>query len=327
MAKKEIIKYALTFLMLSSAALLWFSIARATAVADSSSWLVPISWAALFFVSASLSFVLVEDINWIRGVIFLSFLLSFFFAFHWTGILAVLSAFLLSSSAFLRIRKDLLLNIKVDLRKSLNAGKALFILALSIMITAQYYAQIQGMEAEKIIPRFNFSTNSNRLVSEILAASNPQFRQIQNDDLTVDEFIWENQKSQLGTLDGQDIPASLSNTVLETNKKKIIEEGRKTLSEMSGKKIAGNEKISDVFADVVNNKIGSYFQPVTASDASFPILPYIMALVLFLTVAPLGSFLGRFLVYLVFGIFVLMVKTEMVKIAKVMMEVERIRED
>ena len=76
---------------------------------------------------------------------------------------------------------------------------------------------------------------------------------------------------------------------------------------MVGQNITGNEKIADVFAGLIDKKINDFFQPKITGDLHSSLYSYIVAVILFLTIWPLGTimaFLWFLIVILVFKIFV-----------------------
>lgn len=345
----------LIFLALVFAFLSWRSIDQAITVAGSSIWLVPTIWISLFFITICLAFVLFKERYIAELLVVACYLLSFIFIFDLTRIIALILATLLVSLGLIRIKKDLDLNIKIDIGKSIYAGKVFIVTSLAIMISSQYYSTIKYTDTTALIPKFNFGEGSGAITSSILSMANPQFRSVQDSSSTVDEFLIETQNNQMEQnsslstdsevdqiieeqggnnitpaqraaikADALDKINQSKDKVFEASQALALEEGRAKLSELAGKTVTGNEKIADIFSEIVNNKIAGYFQPVEADSTTAAFLPMIFALVLFLTVIPLANFLWLFFPSLIGGIFKILVRFEVVRVGLVMTEVEKI---
>jgi hypothetical protein len=344
-----LIASALTFSFLG-----WHAVDQAITVAGASVWLMPTIWFSLFFISLSLAIVLIREKHISDFLALSCFALSFIFAFDFSGIAILILAFLLVSLGIIRIKRDLDLNIRIDIGKSIYAGKAFIVTSLAIVIAGQYYATVKDMDASVLIPKIDFGKESNSITSSIFAAMNPQFKSIQNSSLTVDEFIIQTQNEQINSDDfsekastqideiieeqgGENLTAAQKlalkqdalkqinaskNKVSKANEDLVLQEGREKLSELAGKKLTGEEKISDVFSEMVNNKIMSYFQPVESDGLVAGFLPFIFSLILLLTIIPIANFLWLFFPTLIGWIFRLLVKTKAVKIGTITREVE-----
>jgi hypothetical protein len=122
--------------------------------------------------------------------------------------------------------------------------------------------------------------------------------------------------------EAQDKLKTISKGLLESNQEIILVESRKNLSEIIGKNLMGQEKISEIFPQMINKNITDYFRPNVSENHSLPLLPMILAIVLFLTIVPLGSFLNIFWTLLSRLIFWILYKSGAVSIGKVQKEVE-----
>jgi len=137
--KQKILKYFLVFFSLLFSFFLWNSIDRAVNIPEASIWKMPIIWSSFFFIAFSLAAILIKR-KWILDLIFLFCLvLVFIFSFNMLQIFAVALGALLGLFSVGRFRRDMSLNIKIDLKKTLRTGSTLFIVALAIIISTQYY--------------------------------------------------------------------------------------------------------------------------------------------------------------------------------------------
>jgi len=323
--KQKILKYILIFLTLLFSFLVWFSVSQAINVPTASNWGIPILWFSFFFISLSLCLVLIKRLVFAELIILATFFLSLLFVFIWEGIfqhiLVILISFLFASWGIRRIRQDLKLNIIIDLWKTLRTGSALLIFAFSLIIASQYYWETKNTSLENTLPKFKIDAFSEKLTSKVLSFVNPDFKNLDEENITVDQFILETRKKQFTE---SLVSEELSNELFENSQALVLEEGRRQLSDLAGIKLNGQEKLSDIFSSTVNNRINNLISPSFSDNSQLPLLHLILAFILFLTVASLGSFLGILLIPLANLIFFGFRKSGWVEIIKIQKEVEEI---
>lgn len=326
--RKNILKYVLLGLMIIASFFAWFSVYRAMKIPEASTWLVPAICFSFYVILICLVAVLVRQEIVVELAIIFSFLLSLPFTFSVWYLLILTLCVLLMLYAVRNIREDLDLNVKISLWKSLFMGKFKIALALAIIISSQYFFFVNKTDGQKTVPKLDTSVMSSKLIEPILGIINPEFKKIQQDGLTVDQFILENQKNNESNflinneeMIDQQIPADLpskqreslkqqalqeiadsKSQLFEKNNELVLMEGRKQISEMIGKDINGSEKIADVFAGLIDKKINDFFQPEVGENAPSSLLSYIITAVLFLTIWPIGSVLA--LVWFIFVIII-----------------------
>ena len=327
--KTKITKYIIVGLGVVFGVASWLSVERAINVENSSTWLVPAIWFSLFYIVLALGAIVVKDKVILIPFLAVGFFSSLIFTFSFWHIALLVFSFLFVFLAVERIAKDTKLNIKLDITKSVHTGKTMLILALSIAITSQYYFELKNTNKINIIPKFETSD----AVSQILPMMYPDLKEDEKSDLTVDEFILEMSKKGADGMLGNILESQGLNEknigVSEDQMKKIIEsdqdmiltEGRENFSQIAGIHLTGQEKIADVFSQMINNKINEFFSRNFKED-NLPFLPFIASVILFLTVASIGSFLGSIAGYLTAFIFWLLRKIKLIQISKVMVEVE-----
>jgi hypothetical protein len=346
---------SLTALTLIFSFISWFSVNRAINVENSSIWAVPIFCFSLYFITLCLSFVLIRKKFAVEIMVLVSFLLSFIFSWDISRIFAFIFASLGMAIALYKIKKDMLLNIKVDLGKSIGTAKFIIVLSIALMISSQYYGEVKNRDGQKIIPKLDLSSITNVVTPNLISIINPQFKSLDNNGLTVDEFVLQIQNDQIKNnplaenndqkinemiekqggsnltseqkdaikKDTLEQLAQSENELAKTSQALVLEEGRKKLSEMSGHQLSGSEKITEVFSDIVNKKINEYLMP-GIDQGSMPILPIIIAIILFLTIAYLGNLVSILLVQIVKFIFKLFIRYGWITIKKIQTEVESI---
>lgn len=353
--KKNILKYSLPVLIIISGFFSWFSVYRAIKIPGSSDWLAPILWFSSYVIFLCLASILARHEIMLEITVFASFFMSIILVFSVWHLIIVAVCAVIMLSGMRNIRNDLDLNIKISLWKSLHTGKMKMIFALAVVICSQYFFIINSTNGQKTIPKLDFSSVSTKLIEPILGMINPNFKAIQQQGLTVDQFIMESvQKNGSGSFSMPDlslngdfidkqIPESMPSDQREALKQQALkqisdsqtqlskknnalalEEGHKQLSQLTGQDITGDEKIADVFAGLINKKINDYFQPRVDSDSRSSLFSYILVFILFLTVLPLGSLLSRLWFLVVMLIFHIFVRFALVEIKTITVEREMI---
>ena len=191
---KNILKYSLLGLVLFSGFLSWFSVFNVSKISGSGAWSWSILFFSLFIIFMCLAAILVSQEIVVEIVVAITFLLSLVFTFYLWYFIILLIAILLVLAGLRNIRKDLDLNIKVDLWKSLYVGKFKIVLALAVLISSQYFFMTSSLNGQKTIPKLDFSSVTSKLVQPILVMINPSFKPMQKEDLTVDQFIIQSQQ-------------------------------------------------------------------------------------------------------------------------------------
>jgi len=351
----KFLQYAAVFLAVFFSFAFWNSVDRAITISESSTWAVPIIWSSLWFVFVCLSIILVKNENLRQGTFFFSILSSFIFSFDLSRLGIGFLAWLIFLYGARKIRRDLELNIKIDLVKSITTGKALIIFSLALVVSSQYFSEIQNVPAEQIMPRLKTGRVSNLITTRILSITNPEFENLDSENLTVDQFVLKFQETQLESSDfsvdaekeidslidsqgGKNLTPAQREMLrkealseLERSKKEvsaqsqelILGEGRKELGKIAGMELSGNEKISEVFASAVNRRISSYFQPEVGGTRT-PLLPTVLAIILFLTIVPIGNLTSVSLAWIVSGVFRLLLLLGWISVSKINVEVEKI---
>lgn len=319
------LNWTLLSLTLLIALMSWFLEYRAITVSGSSVWFLPIIAFGFFFISLSLGIILIKDILLAEIVFFASFALSMFFAFSLTHALIVIISSLLLLSALRGVRKDMDLNIKLDVVKSLHAGKGMMVFAIVIMITSQYYFTVNSNVGEKNIPKFEISSRAGQYVIAFLSKIDPRFKSLNGDEnLTVDEYILKMQSDQVQA--EQDVAiqgAKLTQQQIDAiSKKMILDEGHKQLSELTGKEIFGNERMNEIFLNLINRKINSYLSPAISNGSGKSVFSIVLAVVLLLTIAPIASIVSFICIRITKVIFQLLVRTGCISIRKIPVEME-----
>lgn len=329
----------------------WWVLERAITVSDSSTWAVPILFFSLLFIVICLDIILIKEIIYLEIIFSLSFALSLIFAPKLIHITVLLFSMLILLSGIRRIRKDLNLNVKISLWKSIYTGKARIIFAFALAITSQYYFVASNMDGTIKVPQFKLDGYTSQFTGKILSSINPAFKSLQNQDITVDEFILQTQKDQIEDIELENIdlqteqmidqqygnkitPAqkeqlktqarqqveSMKNGMQQNSQEMILKEGRKQLAQITKTNITGSEKMADIFSGMINEKINDYFSPKVGQQNN--LFEFVFSIVLILTVISIGSFLSFFYILIAWVIFKLMVRFGYISVSKKMVEME-----
>lgn len=337
MDKKKILKYTIFFLTVLSALLFWRAVDLAINFYDHSAWWLPISFFTLYFVSFSLCAIFIERKYVLLSISILTLLLSFAFTYSFWHLASIAVATLFLSWADKRIKTDLLYAVRINIWKSLRAGSTLVVFALSLVIATFYYSETRSFAPDRLIPKLGSGSLASQLTGKMIDLLFPSIRQA-NGEMTVDQLILANQDSQnsardiIDQLQKPDELSSVDRAILESkaqelvksNQQLILEQSRKQLSEIVGRDLNGSEKVSDVFTDLVNKKIEETVVPKLSDKSLLPIVPIVMAILLFLTIFPIGTFLSPVWLGLVYLIFIILIKTKVANIVKVPAEIEMI---
>jgi hypothetical protein len=146
-------------------------------------------------------------------------------------------------------------------------------------------------------------------------------------DATVDEALLKSYEKQMKDFkNSKEMIISAQQQILIENfeKEKFLEAGRKQLSEATGEKITGQEKIGQVMSKIVNNKINEIISPALF-NGNKEVLAGFLAVLLFLTIWPLGSILAVFLVMLADGIFWILRKMKLIEMEIISVKKEIIK--
>lgn len=335
--QNKILVSILSVITLAISFFAWWSVDRAVNIPSASQWIVPIAWFTLLFAILCLDIILIKE-AYIEILLFVfSTALSFIFIQSIGHLLAFVLGFILLFLASNRIDRDLKANIKINLWKSMRMGRMLIVLGLALVITSQYYFEAINLGAKNMIPQLKLDDFSGKTTTKILTQINPNLAVLEDEGLTVDELLLQvskqNQPPDMNEQMDRIIEMEYGNsTPLEKeeikkgaareSEKILLQEGRKKLAEYAGRDLTGQEKVSDVFSEIVNNKIGEFFQPGIAGPESSSAVPLVIAILLFLTIISLGPILGSVGMLAVIIIFILLVKLKVVNIRKETREVE-----
>lgn len=347
---KNIFYSILVALTLATALASWVFEFRAVEVAGSSPWTLPIFFFSAYLILLCFCIVVLKDLVLVEITGITTLAMSLFFSFTLTHALFFLIATFLFLGAIRNIRKDLEMNVKISLWKSLHMGRMRIIFAVSFLIASQYYGMVSHMSGPISMPKVDISSFSDKLVGPMLSLMDPSFKSVQTENMTVDQFILQSQKSNEIPMDTESvsndiiesqIPANatpqqkdafrqaskqqitgMQDKITASNSNLVLIEGRKQLSGIVGREVSGDEKINQVFSGIIDKKMSDFFQPsVVGGDSRFP-LALIFSIVLFLTVWSIGSFIFSLWVLGTMGLFYSCKKAGIISVRTITVERE-----
>ncbi len=182
------------------------------------------------------------------------------------------------------------------------------------------------------------------------------FTSLENENITVDEFILKNQESQRMAqnqqssdfdtaqlveqeLDRQNVSLenreqlrtqvtsklnNLNSQLTKDQQVLILQQSRRQLSAFVGRDVQGSENVSTVISELISKKIESIFAPSVAGQQGSSAVAGVLAGILFFTVFSICSLLSIVFFGLSIGIFALLVRLGFVAIKTVTVEKEMI---
>ncbi len=263
---------------------------------------------SLFFIVLTLDFLILNATFLLRALLAVSLSISLFFTpnFFHLGILILVFLFLFSGQLLSQMEEKK--RVTLDFYKIILPAKFIIVFSLALVVASQYFFIAKDKPVEEVIPKINFGQSSyGARIVETGASMLGLDGVMENPNLSVDDFILETyvEDRQLSFFERQI----------------VLEEGRKNLSQIAGKNLEGNEKISTILPVIVNEKINQLLISLAAKN-NLPVIPAIMAAALFLVVISSGIIFGR--LYLLFssGIFWLMIKSNLLNIKKISVDKE-----
>lgn len=195
--------------------------------------------------------------------------------------------------------------------RNVRAGSFWFIFGLSLMLASAYFTSIQRESWEELVPRFSIGEGTATVVFKAVAYLYPAWKNLADEGMTVDGFLLSLEKEPLPSSvtmpDAKDFSTSevLAMPALDNYLKQAaldggalseelyLRSGRDQIALLVGRGVRGDEKIADVFSLAIQYKIITALSGQEAAQHISPaIVPFILALLLFLTLLSIGSLVG-----------------------------------
>ncbi len=213
-------------------------------------------------------------------------------AFSWSHIGVIVLALALTYVGLQRIQGELSERLHLSVRKSLLIGTTPLLLAVSLLISSQYYTHAQSLTWEKLVPSFSLGEGAGAWFLKGLSPFFPELRQLGDSQATVDSFLGEVHARQQSSIDA--LPPGVQSVFLESE----LTRAKGQLKELLGREVSGNESMQSIVSEALQRKLITLVSG-GAEQLPVPLLPLVLSLLLFLTIYPLLAFAAPALVVLV----------------------------
>ncbi len=299
--RRETVGLVLIPLIVLSAYCAWRSLAAAILVPEASPLLAPFllfSLAIIFFIVGSVLWS--EALFALLGTLAL-FLPSIAIAPKPWHLLFLFLGSVLSFFATRHVQREVRERIFFSFMRSSLLGLPLFILGLSLAIASQYFVHLHSLPWERLVPNFDFGQGIGAWSLRMAGHLYSPLKSLEDSNRSVDDFFMSLNTRERETAPAPSAPSSLENSTegrellanLSASAQSLqLLEFHSKLSELLGRPVKGDEKMSAVLAEILRKKTLSVVSSsITVSSQPVPVIPFVLAGLLFLTVYPAGSFL------------------------------------
>ncbi|HCJ45400.1 MAG: hypothetical protein GW815_02090 [Candidatus Moranbacteria bacterium] len=290
----------------------WTSFQRVMSDSAFSLW-YPIGW---FSFLASLFFL--GTVVWNRTTLrvlggLMLFLPGLYFIRSWEYLGVGIVSFFLFFFGSSAVMKEAENHLHFHFFKNVRGGSFFFVLGLSLLLSTGYYVSLKNVSWEEMVPRFRLGDGMTKMIFKTAGILNPSFAELSKEDMTVDDFL-----RTLNTHTETDAQVETSDTntkditsffpemnqllkqqnisfVFDVNQSKtaealFLESGRKQIASLAGRPVSGDEKLSLVLSSAVQNKLIALMNGgETIRHIPSQVIPFFLALLLFLTLLSLSS--------------------------------------
>lgn len=318
-SQRQIIALVILFAVAFVAYFGFSSVTDAVLVSGASVFLAPMAWFFLLITLFSIgSIIWRERIHQVVASL-LIVLPSLFFAPTLTHAVLLVVAGIFVFGGLLRIGRELGARLKFSLYRSVFVGMSQIIFALSLVISSQYYSHIEPLPWDRLVPSFDLAEGTGAWMLRVAGTFSPSLASLQNRDLSVDDFLYELRPA----VEVGGSTESLSNGLGEAVRQAEILRSKIELSRLLGREVGGDESMNEILSEVLRKKIVAFVSGNAAGSAdTVPFLPFFLAILLFFTIYPFGTFLAPVALALAAVFFALLIRAGFVAIKKVPAEQE-----
>lgn len=295
----------------------WQSVGSALSGADEL-WAYPIFWFSISAI-AILSGGILYERKAVRATFAAALLLpSLFFTATIPHLALTLLGIALVLAAFGKMRENMDSRLVMSFRRSMGIGSFLIVFSISLLIASQYYAAIRASSWQDLVPRFSLAEGGGDAALRIAGMLSPELDGVRDSNTTVDEFLLSIRSSDEHA--GAPLPVNAIEEMLS------LEAGRLELGKLVGRNVSGTERMGDVFSEALHNKTVAFLSAAKAErDLPNSVLSSFLALLLFITVLSVGSFLRIAWIPLAAGFVRMLIATGALSVEKVPAEREVLR--
>ncbi len=241
---------------------------------------------------------------------------SLLFALTLTHAAVTLIASLSLFVGLLHVNHELGARIRLSLYRSVAVGMTPILLAVSLAISSQYYAHINTLAWDQLVPSFDLAEGSGAWLLRVAGTLSPSLATLQDRNLSVDTFL-----SELRPAIEVGGPGEvLSTRVGEAVRQAEIIRSKIELSRLLGRNVSGDESMNAILSEVLRKKTVAFVSGNATDTAKVPFLPFFLAILLFFTVFPIGSLLAPPALSLATLLFAFLVRSGVVTLKHVTVE-------
>ena len=255
-----------------------------------------------------------ERFSWVIAPV-AAFIPSLLFVQTWYQIVAIVIAVLLCYWSIFSVRDEISDRVRFRFSRSVSAGRFLFVLGLSIVLSSAYFSSIRSESWEELVPRFSIGQGTATFFIKTVAYVYPDWKKLADEGMTVDGFLLslkEENESQgasfeeLGKQIGIESAAMpvlveyLRNNIAvdafdegTVSRELYLRSGREQIERLAGRSISGEEQIVDIFSSAIQHKIIMILSgEQVAKNLTPESVPLILTVLFFLTLIPVASVVG-----------------------------------
>lgn len=317
----------------------WRTLFEAATIAGSSVILAPLLWFTLLVFLTSIEAVLITRPLLRVALVALVYAPSVLFAHTPAHILFLLLGLLISFFACQWVSLELAERVHFAPLRVLRSAFPTFLLGLSLVLSSQYYAHAKQLPWEALVPSFDLGEGQVAFFTRLAGKVSPALERLNEENITVDQFLSslpvnreiadspavESSPEIVELLAASGLPAdsAILNQAVQAT---LIANQRESLSRLAGRTVGGEEKMSALLSEVIRHKmLAVVASGMERSRSPVPVIPLLLATLLFLSVYPVASFffpLVAFLASLVIG---LLRRVKLLQLEHLPVEQERLR--
>ncbi|MEP7162647.1 MAG: hypothetical protein ABI747_02685 [Candidatus Moraniibacteriota bacterium] len=282
----------------------WRSVFEAALLPGGSTFFLPLFYFSLLIVLFALGSVLWEGRSFPLLAAAIVFLPGLFFASSIAHFLFMGVGVFFAYHAIGKVQHELHERVHLSFRRSILFGLPVFLLGLSIVLSSQYYVHAQALSWERLVPSFDLGEGTGAWVLRVMGPLYPPLRTLQNEEVTVDTFLKEMRTNDSGKIPDEELPLEVKAILEEQGiqieslsqnpalQEAILAGQRENFSKLLGRQVGGDEKMGTVLSEVLRKKTLTFISGTQEyRGLPVPVLPFILSVLLFLTVYPTASFL------------------------------------
>lgn len=314
--KIKIFKYIELVLVFLSATAIWYLADNLFKSPQNSNWSWIMPCVVLFFIVWSLGSIIIRSQKLFMGATFLALLSQVVFTRDVGSLLIIFVSLLFLYIARKFIKHEIGARLKVDIWNYLRIGRRFIVLAIALMLAGQYYFSDSAQVVSENLPKTRINYSQGGFMARVISLVDPSLIKENKESVTVDEFILNKLNEESRYSQNPSIMAAYNN-MAPNQKYLLLDEGRNDISMMVERNVSGDEKMVDIFLEIINNKINSLLNiDMGYMDKNLPVAHLIITAALFLAVMGTGMFLSLIFILLAVIIFKALVFFEVLSIDK-----------